>query len=147
MIKVSIDCDPVLDPPNNGIVSKLVLLTLNNHNFKKSDITIIFGNDSLLTRLKKEFFQKDQLTDVIAFRLNDYELPEIEGEIYISLPRAKENAKLYKETYDKEILRLIVHGCLHLIGFDDRTKLEKLEMTTMENKVLKLFKHENIFED
>jgi probable rRNA maturation factor len=120
---------------------------LNNHNFKKSDITIIFGNDSLLTRLKKEFFQKDQLTDVIAFRLNDYELPEIEGEIYISLPRAKENAKLYKETYDKEILRLIVHGCLHLIGFDDRTKLEKLEMTTMENKVLKLFKHENIFED
>ncbi|MGY8782076.1 MAG: rRNA maturation RNase YbeY [Fidelibacterota bacterium] len=147
MIKVSIDCDPVLEPPNNGIVSELVLLTLNNHNFKKSDITIIFGNDSLLTKLKKEFFQKDQLTDVIAFRLNDYELPEIEGEIYISLPRAKENAKLYKETYDKEILRLIVHGCLHLIGFDDRTKLEKLEMTTMENKVLKLFKHENIFED
>lgn len=147
MIKVSIDCDPVLEPPNNGIVSELVLLTLNNHNFKKSDITIIFGNDSLLTELKKEFFQKDQLTDVIAFRLNDYELPEIEGEIYISLPRAKENAKLYKETYDKEILRLIVHGCLHLIGFDDRTKLEKLEMTTMENKVLKLFKHENIFED
>ena len=146
MIKVSIDCDPVLEPPNNGIVSELVLLTLNNHNFKKSDITIIFGNDSLLTKLKKEFFQKDQLTDVIAFRLNDYELPEIEGEIYISLPRAKENAKLYKETYDKEILRLIVHGCLHLIGFDDRTKLEKLEMTTMENKVLKLFKHENIFE-
>jgi rRNA maturation RNase YbeY len=147
MIKVSIDCDPVLEPPNNGIVSELVLLTLNNHNFKKSDITIIFGNDSLLTKLKKEFFQKDQLTDVIAFRLNDYELPEIEGEIYISLPRAKENAKLYKETYDKEILRLIVHGCLHLIGFDDKTKLEKLEMTTMENKVLKLFKHENIFED
>ncbi|MDB9853957.1 rRNA maturation RNase YbeY [Candidatus Marinimicrobia bacterium] len=147
MIKVSIDCDPVLEPPNNGIVFELVLLTLNNHNFKKSDITIIFGNDSLLTKLKKEFFQKDQLTDVIAFRLNDYELPEIEGEIYISLPRAKENAKLYKETYDKEILRLIVHGCLHLIGFDDRTKLEKLEMTTMENKVLKLFKHENIFED
>ena len=147
MIKVSIDCDPVLEPPNNGIVSELVLLTLNNHNFKKSDITIIFGNDSLLTELKKEFFQKDQLTDVIAFRLNDYELPEIEGEIYISLPRAKENAKLYKETYDKEILRLIVHGCLHLIGFDDKTKLEKLEMTTMENKVLKLFKHENIFED
>ena len=147
MIKVSIDCDPVLEPPNNGIVSELVLLTLNNHNFKKSDITIIFGNDSLLTKLKKEFFQKDQLTDVIAFRLNDYELPEIEGEIYISLPRSKENAKLYKETYDKEILRLIVHGCLHLIGFDDRTKLEKLEMTTMENKVLKLFKHENIFED
>jgi probable rRNA maturation factor len=147
MIRVSIDCDPVLEPPNNGIVSELVLLTLNNHNFKKSDITIIFGNDSLLTKLKKEFFQKDQLTDVIAFRLNDYELPEIEGEIYISLPRAKENAKLYKETYDKEILRLIVHGCLHLIGFDDRTKLEKLEMTTMENKVLKLFKHENIFED
>ena len=147
MIKVSIDCDPVLEPPNNGIVSELVLLTLNNQKNKKSDITIIFGNDSLLTRLKKEFFQKDQLTDVIAFRLNDYELPEIEGEIYISLPRAKENAKLYKETYDKEILRLIVHGCLHLIGFDDRTKLEKLEMTTMENKVLKLFKHENIFED
>jgi len=90
----------------------------------------------LLSNLKIEYFHKDHLTDVIAFRLNDYDEKDVEGEIYISLPRANENAKSFGEPFDKEVARLIIHGCLHLLGFDDESKEEKTEMTKLENDSL-----------
>ena len=60
----------------------------------------------------------------------------IEGEVYISLPRAKENAKIFNQPYEKEVTRLIIHGCLHLIGFKDDTKSEKKTMTELEDDIL-----------
>ena len=84
-------------------------------------VSIIFGNKTLLQDLKNEFFNIDQPTDVIAFRLNEYEENNIEGEIYICLPVAKENAEYFNEPYEKEVARLIIHGGLHLIGYDDDT--------------------------
>ena len=60
----------------------------------------------------------------------------IEGEIYISFDRVKENAKEYNEKFINEFKRVIIHGCLHLIGFDDGTNEEKKEMTYLENKYL-----------
>ena len=86
--------------------------------------------------MKIQFFNKNHFTDVIAFRLNSYEEKEIEGEIYISLTRAKENAKIYEEPYEKEVARLIIHGCLHLLGYSDETKNEKQIMTNLENVFL-----------
>ena len=73
----------------------------------------------------------------------------IDGEIYISLDRALENSKIYKEPYEKEIIRLVIHGCLHLIGYNDQSLKEKQDMTKMEDKFLtlgnweRLFKHSN----
>ena len=64
----------------------------------------------------------------------------MEGEVYISLDRALENSILYSQDYNKEVMRLIIHGCLHLIGFDDETEDEKEKMTLMEDKFLGLKK-------
>jgi rRNA maturation RNase YbeY len=99
-----------------------------------------------LSSLKKEFFHKDQWTDVIAFRLNDYDEKELDGEIYISLPRAKENATSFNEPYEKEVTRLIIHGFLHLLGFDDESDEEKKEMTKLENEFLNQTNWQNLFE-
>ncbi len=77
---------------------------------------------------------------MIAFRINEYKDKLIEGEIYICLPVAKENAEFYNETYEKEIARLIIHGGLHLIGYDDITKNERDEMRKLEDKYLKELK-------
>jgi rRNA maturation RNase YbeY len=101
----------------------------------------------LLSDLKKEFFEKDQWTDVIAFRLNDTSEKDVEGEIYISLPRAKENATSYGEPFEKEVARLIIHGCLHLLGFNDKSNDEKKEMTKMENDTLGQNNWQNLFEN
>ena len=60
----------------------------------------------------------------------------MEGEVYISLPRAKENAKIYEAPYEEEVARLIIHGCLHLLGFSDETKNQKKIMNDLENYFL-----------
>ena len=136
MIKITSDCDPSLVSPDVKYVQLIVKSVFEYKEIKDAELSYIFCNDDFLSKLKKKFFKKNQFTDVIAFRLNSYEENRIEGEIYISLPRAKENAKIYKEPYEKEVARLIIHGCLHLLGYSDETKNEKQIMTNFENVFL-----------
>tara|TARA_Y100000590_G_C15612156_1_gene974263 strand:+ start:598 stop:1026 length:429 start_codon:yes stop_codon:yes gene_type:complete len=98
-------------------------------------VTIIMSDDETLRKFKLNFFKQDVLTDVIAFNLEDKGEP-IEGEIYISLNRVKENAKEFNEELIDELKRVIIHGCLHLIGYDDSTIQEKKQMTSLENRYL-----------
>ena len=136
MIKIKIDTDPELDGPIKKTVSKLVCHVLKSENKINADLSFIFGNDDLLNNLKIEFFKKDQFTDVIAFRMNDYEKENVEGEIYISLPRMRENAKNFNEPVSKELGRLIIHGILHLLGYEDESKASKKMMVQKENEYL-----------
>jgi len=82
---------------------------------------------------------------VIAFRLNNYEEKVVEGEVYISLPRARENAKTFGEPFEREISRLLIHGVLHLLGYEDDTKKSKMVMTSLENKYLKIVQWKKLF--
>ena len=141
MINIKIEIDPSLEGLDNSDSVKILTHTLHSEKIESGDISIIFGNKKLLRDLKKEFFQIDKATDVIAFRLNDYKEKIIEGEIYICLPVAEENAELYEESFEKEIARLIIHGGLHLIGYDDSTRSEKKEMRKLEDKYLKELKY------
>jgi len=141
MINIKIEIDPSLEGLDNSDSVKILTHTLHSEKIESGDISIIFGNKKLLRNLKKEFFQIDKATDVIAFRLNDYKEKIIEGEIYICLPVAEENAELYEEPFEKEIARLIIHGGLHLIGYDDSTKNEKKEIRKLEDKYLKELKY------
>ena len=146
MIIISVDCDPTLECPNKKLVINLVKSILNKNEIGVANISIIFGSDELLSNLKKKFFQKDHWTDVIAFRLNEYDEKDVEGEIYISIPRANENAKSFDEPLEREVARLIIHGCLHLVGFNDKSEKEKTEMTKKENNLLSLLNWHKLFE-
>jgi rRNA maturation RNase YbeY len=137
MHKIQIETDPKLTGLELQVSKKIIIYTLEKEKIESSEITVIFGDKTLLRNLKKEFFQIDRTTDVIAFRLNEYEGKYVEGEIYICLPVAKENAFLYNESYEMEIARLIIHGGLHLIGYDDDTEEHRKEMRKLENKYLK----------
>ena len=136
MIKIISDCDPSLVSPDVKCVQLIVKSVFDDKEIKDAELSCIFCNDDFSSKLKKDFFKKNQFTDVIAFRLNSYEEKGIEGEIYISLPRAKENAKIYEEPYEKEVARLIIHGCLHLLGYLDETRTQKQRMTKLENAFL-----------
>ena len=136
MIKIRSECDPTLNGPNLSFLKSTVSRILELHNTIKAEILFVFALDELLADLKNQYFQKNHFTDVIAFRLNDYSEEPIEGEVYISLPRAKENAKIFNQPYEKEVTRLIIHGCLHLIGFKDDTNSEKKAMTELEDHIL-----------
>ena len=145
MIRILSECDPLYDEPNLSFLSEVTTRVLNSQKITKAEIAFIFASDELLAEIKCKYFNKDHYTDVIAFRLNEYNEKLVEGEIYISLPRAKENAKIFEQPYEKEITRLIVHGCLHLIGFKDKTRVEKKIMTRLEDDILNQTNWELIF--
>ncbi len=108
---------------------------LNDKNHDSATISIILTNDKKLIQLKKQYFKQDILTDVITFNLEEDNDP-IEGEIYISLNQVSENAKEYNQDIGKELKRVIIHGILHLSGYDDQTQKERHTMTCLEDHYL-----------
>ena len=80
MMIISVDCDPQLTSPNVSLVEEIAHRVIELNKIASGEVSIIFGSDQLLSSLKKEFFHKDQWTDVIAFRLNDYDEKELDGE-------------------------------------------------------------------
>jgi len=136
VIKIKVETDPELNPPNDKTVSIIITQLFESKGIYNGDLLFIFGNDQLLNDLKKEFFNQNHYTDVIAFRMNDYSEENVEGEVYISLPRVEENAKFFNQPFHKELGRLIIHGGLHLLGYEDKTDEEKAEMTRQENQYL-----------
>ncbi len=144
---ITIEEDPTFIGFNQAIIQNIINTVFEKEGYTIDNITLVFGNDDLLNSLKKKFFNKDHLTDVIAFRLNDYAEKNVEGEIYISVPRAKENAKSFKEPFAKEVGRLIIHGGLHLLNYDDETKEDKDTMTGKEEAYLKQCQWQNLIHE
>ena len=87
--------------------------------------------------MKKEYFNQDLYTDVIAFNIDHN---PFEGEIYISHDRIKDNAKKFNQSFEDELKRILIHGSLHLCGYDDQTPQDKSEMTSLEENYLEKFK-------
>ncbi len=106
---------------------------------KHSQVNFIFCNDEYLLNLNKVYLDRDYLTDVISFSFTKNS-SRIVGDIYISIDRVEENAEKYKQKFSRELLRVIAHGTLHLIGYKDSYGKDKKLMREKENMYLKLIK-------
>ena len=124
-------------------ISNILDSIIKNENCSFSVVNIILENDEYLRNLKKDYFNQDVYTDVISFNLEDSNTP-IEGEIYISLPRIIANAKKYRNSLNNEFKRIVIHGLLHLVGYNDLTNSDKKQMTSLEDKYINLSKGEII---
>ena len=136
MINVSIffkDIKPIDLVKKN--ITKLSELIFNDFNYSRIELNIVLTTDEHLSDMKKEYFNLDQYTDVIAFTIND-KVPAIEGELYVSIDRVRENATPFNASIDKERKRVISHGVLHLVGLDDSSSAEKKEMTKYEDRYI-----------
>ncbi|NQV30144.1 MAG: rRNA maturation RNase YbeY [Candidatus Marinimicrobia bacterium] len=102
-------------------------------------INIIFLSRNELRRMKKEYFGLDVYTDVITFNLNDPD-ETIEGEVYLSYEQIKQNSHEFKTKLEDELIRVLIHGCLHLCGYEDDTDELKTQMTKLENQYIKIVK-------
>ena len=144
MINVQIETDQKLAKFKEKHIFKLVSVVMKSENIKSAEILLIFTTDNVLMELKKKYFNQEHYTDVIAFRLNDYNEDKVEGEIYISVPQVRENAKQYNQAFNKELSRIIIHGSLHLLNYRDKTPQEKIKMTEKEDYFLNKINWENI---
>jgi len=107
------------------------------------DLNYIFCSDPYLLNINKQFLGHNYYTDIITFDYSDDykevgECNKIYGDIYISVDTINHNSVEYGEGFDKELHRVIAHGLLHLIGFDDVTPELQEEMTRQENSSLEL---------
>lgn len=103
-------------------------------------LSYIFCSDAYLLHLNQHFLSHDTFTDVITFTLSEKGNPVI-GEIYISIDRIIDNAKLFNISFLYELYRVMFHGALHLCGFDDKSVKDKKIMTFKENSYLFMYTH------
>ena len=136
MINIQIEYNRVEKPSLDEKWIRTICKTiLNDYGHDEATITIIFSNDSKLHKLKKEYFGQDLFTDTISFNLEE-EGDSIEGEIYVSLDRVSANAEIFKQDFIKECKRVIIHSCLHLLGYNDELPEDKIKMTELEETYL-----------
>jgi rRNA maturation RNase YbeY len=100
-------------------------------------VCYIFSTDEKVREINKEYLDHDYYTDIITFNYNSGDT--ISGDIFISVERVADNAKQYKAAYEEELRRVMVHGILHLLGYNDGTAQEKATMRRLEEEKLKMF--------
>ena len=104
---------------------------------RTGDINYIFCSDEYLRQINIEYLNHDYYTDIITFNYNDDSL--VSGDIYISLERVRDNAEEFEVSFHTELQRVVIHGVLHLIGFNDHTDDDKVKMRAAEDESIALY--------
>lgn len=116
---------------NEEQLARWITFVIQKEGFNEGEINYIFCDDEYLLKLNVEFLDHDTLTDIISF---DYTMgKEINGDIYISIERVKDNANDYKVDFNTELIRVMVHGILHYCGYKDKTESDAEVMRSKEN--------------
>ncbi|RLD46570.1 MAG: rRNA maturation RNase YbeY [Bacteroidetes bacterium] len=122
---------------NKILLRKWIFDTIIAEGFDLEGISFIYCSDKFLLNLNIEYLNHDTFTDVITFQYNEG-LERLHSDIFISIDRMRENANIFKQRQLDEFHRIMIHGVLHLLGYEDKTKVKKEEMTAKENYYLSL---------
>jgi rRNA maturation RNase YbeY len=120
-------------------IKKLINTISQDQERKIESLSIVFTSDDYLLDLNRKFLSHDYYTDILTFDYSGVGSTFINGELFISIDRARENANQHNVSIDNETLRLIIHGTLHLLGYQDESKTERNIMTLKENHYLQIF--------
>ena len=119
------------------LIRKWIISTIENELKALDNLNLIITSDKYLHQLNVEHLNHDTLTDIITFEYSEVDQP-ISSDIFISIDRVRENAQEYNQRLLDEFHRIIIHGTLHLLGYKDKNKSDKEEMTKKEDYYLSL---------
>ena len=135
MIEYHYECNFELEDSNK--IRIWIEDTIREERKTVGDITYIFCNDNYLLDRNKKFLNHDTLTDIITF---NYCIDNIiSSDIMISIDRVKENSTIFENSFNEELRRVMIHGILHLIGYNDKSEIERKIMKIKENFYLNMF--------
>ncbi len=105
----------------------------------KGEVEIVVINDKEMKRLNRDYRGKNKTTDVLSFAFQEDEKIKSEflGQIFISYPQIKRQAKEYKVSEKEEFVRILTHGLLHLVGYDHNTEVKEKKMIVLQGKIIK----------
>lgn len=102
-------------------------------------LNYIFCSDNYLKKINRQYLNHNCFTDIITFPVAEEIKKDISGDIFVSIDRVKDNAKLFETAFADELKRVMAHGLLHLCGLGDKTEKEKVAMRKRESTCIKLF--------
>lgn len=120
---------------NKLIITQWVNEVICHYKHKGGNINFIFCTDNYLLDINKQFLNHDYYTDIITFNYSTSK--QISGDLFISLDTVLSNSKKFKSSFTTELHRVMIHGVLHLLGFNDKTKEEEIIMRKTENFCLR----------
>jgi probable rRNA maturation factor len=121
---------------NKRLLKTWIKDSIQNENHSVGDLTYVFCSDKYLLNMNKEHLSHDYYTDIITFNYNVEK--HVSGDFFISVERVGDNASQQNNTLIDELHRVLIHGVLHLVGYNDKTDLQQAEMTSKEDYYLNL---------
>ena len=128
---------------NQLAVNEWIKQVARNHNRVVGPLTYIFCSDDRIIEVNRKFLNHDDFTDIITFDYSSHK--RISGDMFISLDTVKSNAELFQRAYNEELMRVVIHGVLHLCGINDKGPGEREIMEAHENDALAILPN-NVFE-
>lgn len=117
-------------------ISQIVL----EHGYEIENLTYVFCSDDYLHQINLQYLNHDTYTDIVTFNNSDFPDRIVEGDIFISIDRVRENARDLALSFTNELHRVIIHGVLHLLGYDDKDPAAQAAMREKEDSCLSLRK-------
>jgi probable rRNA maturation factor len=129
--------------PEKNKVKKWLKEVANLEGYKIGELNYVFCSDEYIYNINVEYLHHKTYTDIITFD-NSEKKKTIEGDIFLSIERIKENALTENVAFEKELSRVMSHGLLHLMGYKDKTQEDKTEMREMENQAIALLDQQTV---
>ena len=132
--------DAIFDLPDKEGIVCWINDVVKNEGQATDEINFIFCSDDYLLSLNQQYLDHNYFTDILTFDYRDTSNQPLTGDIYISIDRVIENARQHDMTFDNELQRVMIHGILHMLGYNDHTPEEKASMRKKEDACLSLRK-------
>jgi len=122
--------------PQKRTIKKWISQVINSYNYKVGDINYIFCSDSEILKINTQYLNHNYYTDIITFPYSEGNTAS--ADVYISIHTVQHNASIYQQSFEEELNRVMVHGVLHLLGFNDSNQDEVFQMRQAEDSCLAL---------